>query len=166
MCNQSVAVHDTGSPPDVQLIGCDKLDVMDDVTINRDVELDVSAAELWQLVTDSEQLGDWLGDSVAIELRPGGVGTVVDGGIWRDVRVDHVDHGRRIEFTWAVRDEPATASRVVIEVESLPGGGSRLGITETLSASVNPPAADAARLAWEVRVCCLWACTVAAALVQ
>src|SRR5258706_9095051 len=104
---------------------------MEDVTITRRVDLDVSLDELWRLVSEPGELAGWFADSVELDLRPGGAGRIIDGGVHRDVRVDRVDPGHRIEFMWHDLDEPATASRVVIEIGPAADGRSRLDITET-----------------------------------
>ena len=142
------------------------LDPMEPVTIQREIDLDVSTRELWHLVADPEQLASWLGDAAEIDLRPGGRGRVDDGGIQREVLIERVEPNHGLAFTWWEHDDPSAASRVVFEIQPAPDGGSRLSITETLSASIVASSAEAetARLNWEVRVLSLWACTVAAAL--
>ncbi|MGD9702042.1 MAG: SRPBCC domain-containing protein [Acidimicrobiia bacterium] len=148
---------------------------MEPVVLTRDVILDVPVDDLWQLVADPDGLTAWLGDAVELDVRPGGVGIVRDGGggddgsAVRHVRVDRVEPRRDLAFTWWPADDRDTASQVVFELTDVPGGGSRLHITETLLGPV-PPAnaavlASAAQTAWEVRVLSLWACSVAAALV-
>ena len=167
---------------------------MEPVVLTRDVLLDMPVDDLWRLVADSDGLRLWLGDSVDIDVRPGGVGTVQDDGVGtvrddvdgngdgerdgnkilvRHVRVDRVEPAHELAFTWWRTDDPHTAwpaSQVVFRLTTVPGG-SHLHITETLLGPV-PPAgmtatafACAARTEWEVRVLSLWACSVAAAIV-
>jgi uncharacterized protein YndB with AHSA1/START domain len=138
---------------------------MEPVTITRTVDLDTSLDELWALIADPEQLGSWLGDSVEIDLRPGGTGMVVDGDHQRQLRVDRIQTNHGLAFTWWEADDTSTQSHVVFEIGSGPYGGSRLTITETLVAK-SAAEVEAARIGWEVRVLSLWACAVAAALVQ
>jgi uncharacterized protein YndB with AHSA1/START domain len=139
---------------------------MEPVTIHRHTELDLSVQELWDLVADPENLADWLGEAVELDLRAGGVGVVRDDGIERHVHVDRVDAGRELAFTWWHSDDPATTSRVVFEIGELPDVSSRLDITETMSVTqAHAARLDDARVRWEVRVLSLWACTVAVALV-
>ena len=139
------------------------------LTITRHVDLDLGADRLWDAITDSSLLATWLGDHVDLEVRPGGTGTVVDDGVLRRVRVDHVQQGRELTFTWWDDERPEVTSTVRFEVEALPEGASRLAIVETFQADalegtkVQARAGAAARDRWAVRVVCLWACTVAAA---
>jgi uncharacterized protein YndB with AHSA1/START domain len=120
--------------------------------IHRHLELDVDLDELWQLVTDPDELATWLGDEVELEPVPGGAGRVVDDDVERHVRVDHVVEGERIEWTWWPGDDPDAASRVEIVVSPRPGG-SRLDVIETLettrSRAVTPTASCPSR--WDVR---------------
>lgn len=138
--------------------------------IRRNVDLDVTAEELWQLVSDPARLADWLGETVDLDVRPGGTGAIRDDGVLKFVHVDHVDVGRRLSFSWWEPDQPEQTAQVVFDIIEAPGGGSRLHITETLtldesataSASVSP---EMRQQRWEARVCALWACTVVAALI-
>ena len=138
---------------------------MDPTTITRHVDLDTSADELWELVSDPDQMATWLGDSVDVEVRPGGTGTVVDDEIVRHVEIEEVDESRRVSFTWWESGDRSTASRVEFVIGTTADGGSRLTITETLP-DQSPrllARASAGRMRWEVRVLALWACTVALA---
>ncbi|MEO8695606.1 MAG: SRPBCC domain-containing protein [Acidimicrobiales bacterium] len=138
---------------------------MDPTTITRQVDLDTPADELWDMVSDPDQMATWLGDSVDVDMRPGGTGTVVDDGIVRDIEIDEVNESRRLSFTWWESGDRATASRVEFVVGTTTDGRSRLTITETLP-DLSPrmvARASATRMRWEVRVLSLWACTVALA---
>ncbi len=132
--------------------------------IDRLVELDVDRDTLWRLISTEEGWRDWLVDDARLV---DGAGIVVDGDIVREVLLDTRPGGdlgarRAIGFTWWERDDPASVSHVLLEVEG-DEDGARLRISEQLlGAAVR---SQEARLAWEVRVCSLWACTVAAALV-
>ncbi len=100
----------------------------------------VSTEELWQAVSEAEQLAVWLGDEVELEVRPGGRGTVVDDGERRRVVIDEVVDGQRLSFTWWPElDDTARPGRCVagapthVELEVVPlDGGSRLIIRETV----------------------------------
>ena len=102
--------------------------------IHRHLELDVDLDELWQLVTDPDELATWLGDEVELDAVPGGAGRVVDDEIERHLRVERVVEGERIEWKWWTGDDPDAATRVEIVVSPRPGG-SRIDVTETLDAS-------------------------------
>jgi uncharacterized protein YndB with AHSA1/START domain len=139
--------------------------------VRRNVELDVSVEQLWELVSDPARLADWLGDAVDIDLQQGGTGAITDDGVLKFVHVDRVDSGRHLSFSWWEPDQPQHTAQVVFEVAPTPGGGSRLEITETMmttpttTRTASPASAQARQLQWEARVCALWACTVVAALI-
>ena len=142
----------------VQLIGCSYAPPME--TVTRRVELDVSPEALWNAITDGDTLAAWLGDAVDVDLRPGGTGVVIDELVTRHLTVDTVEPGRGWSFDWSVDDE--AASHVSFSIESTDDGGSRLTITETLSASAS---ADRG-FRWDLCALLLWACTMATALVR
>jgi len=64
----------------VQLLSCGIVSGMEPVVLTRDVLLDMPVDDLWRLVADPDGLRLWLGDSVELDLRPGGLGMVQDGG--------------------------------------------------------------------------------------
>src|SRR5215211_5632518 len=118
-------------------------------SIIREVELDLAPDQMWDAITDRHQLEQWLGETVDIDVRPGGTGFVVDDEIRRDVVVERVDHGRSWSFRWRPHDA-GSLSRVTLDVVPVGHGQSRLTITETLVASA---AADH-QLRWEARIAC------------
>ncbi len=122
--------------------------------VTRDIELDLPAGELWDLIADGERWADWLVDEAAVKVAPGAGGTVVDGGEERTVGVSSVDPDGSVRFAWWPTDRPDLASSVELTVvESV--SRSVLRIVE-----VFPPvaitAAATASIAWEVRACCVW----------
>ncbi|MCU1501581.1 MAG: hypothetical protein JWM12_935 [Ilumatobacteraceae bacterium] len=133
--------------------------------IDRVVALDVDRDTLWRLISTQEGWRDWLVDDAQLV---DGAGVVVDSGIVREVRVDHIRGERSVGFTWWEHDDPANVSHVVLEIvdgtdSNGDTDGARLLISEQLLTGATPT--PEARLAWEVRVGSLWACTVAMALV-
>lgn len=76
-----------------------------------EIVLDAPAADVWEAVTDPEQLSQWLGSEVEIDPRPGGDLTVDDRTGW----VEEVEPGRRLSFWWSRPGEDAT--RVEIDLE-------------------------------------------------
>lgn len=133
-------------------------------TVTRHIDLDLSPDALWEAITDRELLEAWLGDTVDIDLRPGGTGVVVDNGVTRRVTVSDYDPGRGWAFDWRVDDEPG--SRVTLAIATTDTGGTRLTITETLAASATASASAASGMRWDLCLFLLWACTFAAALVR
>lgn len=131
-------------------------------SITRHVELDLTTDELWHSITDGEALEGWLGESVDVDVRPGGAGRIVDDGVVRQVDVDDVDPGRGWSFRWQAPDDPLP-SRVTFLIAPRDDGGSVLTITETLTVNASASAHVSAgrRIAWEARIACLWAHTMA-----
>ena len=123
-------------------------------SVERIVELAVGHDELWALIATPEGWRDWLVDEARLV---DGAGVVVDGGVVRHVRVGEVVDGVSVSFTWWEDGDPDSLAHVRLTID-----GDRLHIAEQLATA---PTTAAAAMAWEVRVCSLWACTVAAALV-
>lgn len=117
--------------------------------MERTQDFDVPAEELWEAVTDPGQMG-WLGDEIALDVRPGGTGRITDDGEIREVRVDTVDGpGHRLSFRWWPEGDEDMASRVDLIVVPRPPG-SRLVVRETLPvpvATARPATAQARALA-------------------
>jgi uncharacterized protein YndB with AHSA1/START domain len=69
--------------------------------VERSIELDADADEVWEAITQPDQLEGWLGDEVEIDMQPGGCGHVVDDdGVHREVLVTAVEPGRRLAWHW------------------------------------------------------------------
>jgi uncharacterized protein YndB with AHSA1/START domain len=108
--------------------------------ISREVVLDGTLDEVWQLVTDEAELSSWLADSVSFEPRPGAAGALVDkGATWR-LRVEEVlevDAARRLRFTWwPETGGPASEVSMTIE-ETTDGGRTRLRVRERFTGGVS-----------------------------
>jgi uncharacterized protein YndB with AHSA1/START domain len=89
--------------------------------VTRAVEVDASTDEVWSAISDPELRALWLDDDDARS---------------RELRLDEVDDGRRLVWTWWRPDNEPRASRVEIELAPTVGG-TRVVITETpASASV------------------------------
>ena len=134
--------------------------VDDDLTITRDIDLDLSEQEVWQLIGDGEAWSQWLADASDVVVAPGGAGEVVDDGERRFVRVDDVVPGRRVSYRWWPASEPDAVSSVELVIVPRPGG-STLRVRETIQASSAASAASTAHLRWTVRGFSLWCCAAA-----
>ena len=87
--------------------------------MERQIELEASPEEVWQLVCEPES---WLADAGSVDLRPGGTGRLVDEGVARRVEVETVDEGARVVFRWWDEDHGEDgASRVEITVPAVGG---------------------------------------------
>ena len=108
-----------------------------ETSVTRTVQLDAATDTVWEAIADPEQRAHWLDD---------------DDAAGRTVRVDEVDAGRRLVWTWwrPDGDEP-DASTVEIAISPRVGGGTSLVVTETplraMSASVTASASASASVA-------------------
>jgi uncharacterized protein YndB with AHSA1/START domain len=108
-----------------------------ETSVTRTVELDAATDAVWEAIADPDQRAAWLDDDDAAR---------------RTVRVDEVDDGRRLVWTWwrPDGDEP-DASTVEIAVSPRTGGGTRVVVTERpLSVSMSVTASAAPR--WDHRL--------------
>jgi uncharacterized protein YndB with AHSA1/START domain len=108
--------------------------------VERRVDFDAGADEVWDALTDEDLLGEWFDGRVALRLEPGGVLRVEgDDGV-REARVETVEPARRLTFTWFA-DEGAPASTV--ELELCPqAGGCTLHVRERLVDEAADPIAE------------------------
>jgi len=100
------------------------------VEVEREVFLDAPPAEVWEALTDEEQLEDWFANDVEFDLDRGGVFRWDDGDV-RHAVVEEVDAERRLALRWwdPGGDEQ---SEVTFTLEEIPAG-TRLVVTETAS---------------------------------
>jgi uncharacterized protein YndB with AHSA1/START domain len=109
-------------------------------SVTRTVELDAGADDVWDAIADPELRAQWLDDEDAAD---------------RTVRVDEVDSGRRLVWTWwrPDGDEP-DASTVEIAITPRTDGGTRVVVTETplwaAPATITASASSARR--WDYRL--------------
>ncbi|HEX8802973.1 MAG TPA: SRPBCC domain-containing protein [Acidimicrobiales bacterium] len=88
-------------------------------SVTRRVDLRADSEEVWAAIADPELRAAWLDDADAAT---------------RTVRIDAVDDGRRLVWTWWHDDDgggAADRARVEIAVRPLDGGGTRVVVTET-----------------------------------
>jgi len=103
-----------------------------DTAVRREVELDAAPTDVWNALTRPELLQRWFEAEVELDPRPGGTGRFIGAdGEDRVARVDDVDEGRRLAFTWWP-DEGGDelASKVEFVLTPTPGG-TRLVVTES-----------------------------------
>jgi uncharacterized protein YndB with AHSA1/START domain len=132
--------------------------------IRREIELDADLARVWQALTDCEEMSDWLGGAVDVEMCPGRNGTIVDDeGIVRHALIGDVDPERRLSFRWWPED--GAVSEVTFELCPTEGG-TRLLVTETPLEPTTIQASLAKASYWEARLDTLWMRVSAAALVS
>lgn len=100
-------------------------------SVTRSVDLDASPEAVWEAVADPERRRTWLDDPDASD---------------RALRIDHANPGRSLTWTWWRPDDEASASQVEVVLTELPGGATRVAVTERLLAP------QPARFQAEVRV--------------
>lgn len=98
--------------------------------VTREIVLPASPGEVWEALTDPEQLEQWFANDVELDLEPGGAGAFRwDDGDVRLATVVEVDEGRRLSFRWTDGDGSDEAL-VELELEEA-GEGTRVLVTET-----------------------------------
>jgi uncharacterized protein YndB with AHSA1/START domain len=118
--------------------------------VTREVDLESSVDEVWELLTDSDELSGWFGEDVSLDATPGGEGTFVEEGLVRRAVVEEVEAGRHLSFRWWIEGDEESASRVAFTLTET-DAGTHLTVTETVVAS--------ASTAWSVRMIGLeWRC--------
>jgi uncharacterized protein YndB with AHSA1/START domain len=107
-----------------------------ETSVTRTVQLDADTDAVWDAIADPEQRAAWLDDEDAAG---------------RTVRVDEVDTGRRLVWTWwrSDGDEP-DASTVEIAITPRTDGGTSLVVRETPLRAMSASASTAPR--WDHRL--------------
>jgi uncharacterized protein YndB with AHSA1/START domain len=100
------------------------------VEVEREVQLDAPAAEVWEALTEEERLQEWFANDVEFDLDRGGIFRWDDGEV-RHAVVEEVDVGRRLAIRWWDPAGPEE-SEVTFTLEEIPVG-TRLVVTETAS---------------------------------
>jgi uncharacterized protein YndB with AHSA1/START domain len=126
-----------------------------DVTpwVERETTIEASPAEVWEAITDEEQLREWLAPEVELDPVEGGEIAVRDGDGERAGTVETVEEGERLAFTWERPGEGE--SFVEFTIEAVPAG-TRVVVVETPIAQAGPRATAqvwAARLTALDRAC-------------
>ena len=98
--------------------------------IEREIVLTSPPEEVWEALTDEEQLEEWFANEVEFDLERGGVFRWDDGEV-RHAVVEEVDAERRLAIRWWDPDGPEE-SEVTFTLEPVPAG-TRLVVTETAS---------------------------------
>ena len=97
--------------------------------VRREILVDSPPDEVWDALTDPDELAEWFANDVELDLRPGGEGVFRWGdGSERRAVVEEVDPERAFSFWWWRED--AEASRVAISLDPVELG-TRVVVTET-----------------------------------
>ena len=93
--------------------------------VTREIVFPTSPDEVWQALTDPEQLEEWFANDVELDPRPGGAGVFRwDDGEERRATVIVAEPRERLVFDW---DDEGEVEFVVEEIEE----GTRLRVRET-----------------------------------
>lgn len=100
--------------------------------------------EVWAAVTAPDQLRQWFGADVDLELVAGG-SAVFRGhdGQRRRGTILEADAPRRLRFSWWPLGQPLEASTVVVEIAPRPDGSTEVVVTEHRDAPAGGPGARA-----------------------
>jgi uncharacterized protein YndB with AHSA1/START domain len=92
------------------------------------VDLDTTVESAWTALSDPDELAQWLGTSVDLDVQPGGRGRVVDDdGTVREVLVTAVDERHGIAWHWWSDDGELSSVELRIDERD---GHARLHIIE------------------------------------
>jgi uncharacterized protein YndB with AHSA1/START domain len=119
------------------------------------LELESPPDEVWDLLTDPDELARWLGRTDGFALEPGEEGRLTDlDGTERHVRVDDVRSGRSLRWTWWPAgpgpDDEAGASVVEVTLQPSPRG-TEVRVVETYAHRPPIVASAGGGLGWSTR---------------
>ena len=123
------------------------------LVIEREVQTDLGADELWRLIATADGWRTWMVDRAAIDIGPGAEGDVIDDGVARRVRIDTMSDRREVTFVWGEPDQ-GDVSKVSLAIVRDDDGRSRLRITEERTVACAACPLRAAER-WELRACLL-----------
>lgn len=98
---------------------------MEDIAVERTVELDADPDEVWERIVDGELAEEWLG--VRVDPRVGGDVAVSDRPMIGTV--EEIEPGRSITWSWRPVDGEPSQVTITVEPE---GDGTRVRVVERL----------------------------------
>jgi uncharacterized protein YndB with AHSA1/START domain len=110
--------------------------------VEREATFEASPEEVWEALTDERLLAEWLADEAELDPEPGGAVSFRVGDERRDGRVEQVEKGRRLAFTWSRDGEGPSFVEFTIEPAV---AGTRLIVTER---ALTGPVAAAIGASW------------------
>jgi uncharacterized protein YndB with AHSA1/START domain len=139
-----------------------------DLTISREIVIDAPVDVVWRTITEPDRIAEWFADSVDIDVRPGGAGTLVfdDRATAQTTKValvvEDVDPPHRFAFRWTApgADSPApgTSTRAEFTLTEEGDERTRLRVTETGHDELGWPDEDVAgfvddhRRGWDIHL--------------
>lgn len=126
-------------------------------TIEREITIPATPAEVWPVVTHSDEVSAWFGADVELDVRPGGRGVFRwSDGTERHAVVEAVEPERRLAFRWlpfqrtAERDvEAIPSTRVEITLDEV-AEGTRVRVIEQAAFAARATAGVASAPRWPV----------------
>jgi uncharacterized protein YndB with AHSA1/START domain len=112
----------------------DAIETTETSSVTTTVTVEGGPDEVWELLTDGDELSTWLGDEVTLDPVPDGRGHLIDDeGVGREIRVDEVEPGRSISWRWWPDGDDDQTTRVAIEL--VPGDDrTEIRVTEWVAA--------------------------------
>jgi uncharacterized protein YndB with AHSA1/START domain len=108
--------------------------------LRRDVHLPAGTDAVWTAITDPDEVTQWFGASVEWDLRPGGRAAFFRPDGDREGRVEGVEPGRRLQFSWWPAGDRSQTSEVTYELQA-DDDGTRLTVTERQVVAPSEPGA-------------------------
>ena len=109
----------------------------------REIEIAAAPDEVWQALTEAEQLEEWFANDVELDVRPGGRGVFRwENGETRVAEVERVDEGSRIVLRFEddgvvdLRVVPADGGSVVQVRETAPSWSTALELRALASCAI------------------------------
>ena len=116
-------------------------------TVEREITIPATPAEVWPALTQSDEVSVWFGADVELDVRPGGraVFRWSDGTV-RHAVVEEVEPEHRLSFRWL---EAIPSTRVEITLDEV-AEGTRVRVVEQAAFAVRATAGVAAAPRWPV----------------
>jgi len=130
-----------------------------EATISLDIE--ASPEDVWRSLTTDEGLAAWLGDGSTMGAEPGDDLFVTDvvTGEPKQGRVDEIERGERLVYSWWPDQEPDSATRVAITLVRCVSG-TRVTVVEARPGMAEARASTSANWAWRTALLSLAATTM------
>lgn len=84
------------------------------LSVTRSIDVATDPWSVWSALTNPDQLCQWLGEDIDLEIRVGAIGTIGR----RSVLVTDVEPGKRVSWLWEVDGVVTTVDVTVIPSET------------------------------------------------
>ncbi|WP_169734266.1 SRPBCC domain-containing protein [Hamadaea tsunoensis] len=119
--------------------------------IESEILVEAPVDVVWKIVTEPDQMTEWFSDAADLDLRAGGVGTLVFGAADHPekhtsmIAIEAVDPPRRFAFRWnfPAGEQPGPGNSVLVEFTlTAEGDGTRVRVVESGVEEQGWPAAE------------------------